>query len=199
MIREEIWRKSELAFTVPEVSALLDVSERWVRKEIELGVLPGFSPPRLGFESVVSLLVFNTFEHDWPLSTAGRKNLYAAVRNSLLHWHPGDREPDDLVLQDGLVRVQVKRYAHDAHSIVETFMNWKDKRVSTDPKILGGEPVFKGSRLSVRHIGGLPDSEKLGILEDYPYLSDEDIHFARVFSRAYPRMGRPRESSKAPR
>ena len=35
------------------------------------------------------------------------------------------------------------------------------------------------------------------MLEDYPYLKAEDIEFARRFARAYPRVGRPRESTKA--
>lgn len=58
------------------------------------------------------------------------------------------------------------------------FSAWKGKRVVSDPAILGGEPVFKGSRLSVRHIGGMPESERASILADYPYLTDEDISFA---------------------
>ena len=101
------------------------------------------------------------------------------------------------MLGDGIVRVQVKYFAHDARSRVELFLSWKEGRVVLYPKVLAGEPVFKDSRLSVRHIGGLPVSEKAAILEDYPYLSEADIQFARVFSRAYPRLGRPRESSEA--
>lgn len=33
----------------------------------------------------------------------------------------------------------------------------------------------------------------------YPYLKDEDIEFAPVYARAYPRMGRPRERQAAAR
>ena len=120
------------------------------------------------------------------------------IRNSLAHWRP-DHEPDDIVFGEkggGFVTVQVKHFAHDARRRVDSFRDWKDRRVVCDPKILGGEPVFTNSRLSVRHIGGLPASEKSGALEDYPYLSESDIHFAGVFARAYPRLGRPRESSK---
>jgi uncharacterized protein (DUF433 family) len=36
------------------------------------------------------------------------------------------------------------------------------------------------------------------MIEDYPYLKAEDIEFARRYARAYPRVGRPRESAKAP-
>jgi uncharacterized protein (DUF433 family) len=37
------------------------------------------------------------------------------------------------------------------------------------------------------------------VREDYPYLKDEDIEFAPVYARAYPRMGRPRERQAAAR
>ena len=47
-----------------------------------------------------------------------------------------------------------------------------------------GEPVFKGSRQSVRHLGGLPASYLAAIRADYPYLSDDDVRFAGMFSRA---------------
>lgn len=54
--------------------------------------------------------------------------------------------------------------------------------VARDPDILGGEPVFAGTRTSVRHIGslvarGLQDE----VREDYPHLSDEDLALAEHF------------------
>jgi uncharacterized protein (DUF433 family) len=188
---------SEPAFTVPEVSALLGLPERKVRKEMELGVLPESSPPRLPFAAVVCLLAMAEFEAALPLSPQGRKNLYARVRDSLDCWQP-DKVPADIHIGNGLVVVQVKQFVRDAWARVRGFLSWKRRRVVVDPTILGGEPVFKGSRLSVRHIGGVPAGEHPNVLEDYPYLSKEDIHFAAIYSRAYPRLGRPRESTKAP-
>jgi uncharacterized protein (DUF433 family) len=196
VITEAFSRSSEAVFTVPEASALLDWPERKVRNEIEHGLLPEASPPRLSFAALVCLLAIAAFEIYLRLSPEGRRKLYDSIRNSLAHWRP-DHEPDDIVLVDGAVRVQVKHFAHEALDRVEPFLTWKDRRVVADPAILGGEPVFKGSRLSVRHIGGMPESELPAVLEDYPYLNEADIRFARVFAKAYPRMGRPRESAKA--
>jgi uncharacterized protein (DUF433 family) len=60
--------------------------------------------------------------------------------------------------------------------------------------ILGGEPVFPGSRLAVRHVGEMlgRGGEPREIWEDYPYLTEEDLAFARLYTLAYPKMGRPR-------
>lgn len=55
--------------------------------------------------------------------------------------------------------------------------------IKRDPHILGGEPVFAGTRLSVRHVGkmlsrGTPIND---VLADYPYLSKSDAEFAKLF------------------
>lgn len=59
------------------------------------------------------------------------------------------------------------------------FDNWKAGRIVINPNILGGEPVFRGSRLSVRHIGLSAAREPIStVREDYPYLSSDDVRFA---------------------
>ena len=55
-------------------------------------------------------------------------------------------------------------------------MNWQDY-IHSDPKIVGGKPVIKGTRLSVEFIlGRLADgwSEQM-ILESYPRLTPESL------------------------
>jgi uncharacterized protein (DUF433 family) len=89
------------------------------------------------------------------------------------------------------------KLGHIAEAVGERlahFEAWKKKLVHDD-RILGGEPVFPRSRLAVRNVGkqllrGVPSDE---LQEDYPYLKDEDIEFAKLYTLAYPRMGRPRE------
>ena len=75
---------------------------------------------------------------------------------------------------------------------------WKEKLV-VQPDIMGGEPVFPGSRLTVRRVGGMLElgEDPRAILEDYPHLTDEDLELARLYVRAYPRVGRPRSASSA--
>ena len=51
------------------------------------------------------------------------------------------------------------------------------ERIAANPKILGGKPVIKGTRMSVEFIlellaSGVSETE---ILEDYPHLEKEDI------------------------
>lgn len=55
-------------------------------------------------------------------------------------------------------------------------MNWKD-HIHSDPKILVGKPVVKGTRLSVVFILGLFSSgwTEQQVLENYPQLTKESL------------------------
>lgn len=59
-------------------------------------------------------------------------------------------------------------------------------RIVRDPKVSGGEPVFKGTRVTLRTVlaslaaGDTP----VEILADYPALKAEDIQAAIIFAAA---------------
>lgn len=61
-----------------------------------------------------------------------------------------------------------------------------EERIVRDPKICGGEPVFKGTRVTLRTVlaslatGDSPDE----ILADFPSLKTEDVRAAIAFAAA---------------
>ena len=69
---------------------------------------------------------------------------------------------------------------------VNTNMNWKDY-IHSDPEILAGKPIIKGTRLSVVFIlelfaKGWSEEE---ILENYPSLTPEHINAIYSFTANY--------------
>jgi uncharacterized protein (DUF433 family) len=67
--------------------------------------------------------------------------------------------------------------------LLDRYTRWVSQNVVEDKRVLGGTAVIKGTRLSVSHIGGLARKEG-GIQEikqDYPYLTEEDIQFCRLY------------------
>lgn len=62
-------------------------------------------------------------------------------------------------------------------------MEWRNRIVS-DPEILVGKPVVKGTRISVELIiGGLANGWTFEqVLESYPHISREDILAALAFA-----------------
>lgn len=66
--------------------------------------------------------------------------------------------------------------------------------VISDPEILGGDPVFRGTRVPVHMIAGLlaQGSMPTELIEGYPRLTAELIRLAPIYAAAYPLRGRPR-------
>jgi uncharacterized protein (DUF433 family) len=67
--------------------------------------------------------------------------------------------------------------------------------VVSDPDILSGDPVFRGTRIPVHSIATWLDqaSPAAEILQAYPRLTPEMIQLAPVYAQAYPLRGRPRK------
>ncbi|MGJ4789046.1 DUF433 domain-containing protein [Leptospira koniambonensis] len=58
------------------------------------------------------------------------------------------------------------------------------KRITFDPKILGGKPIIRGRRLAVEHILGMlaaGDTSKQ-VLQGYPWLELDDIQACLVYT-----------------
>jgi uncharacterized protein (DUF433 family) len=67
--------------------------------------------------------------------------------------------------------------------------------VVSDPEILGGDPVFRGTRVPVHLIAELvaQGTKPAELIEGYPRLSAEMIRLAPVYAAAYAFRGRPRK------
>jgi len=170
------------SFTPTEAAALLDMPERQVRKEVEYGL---FST-ELNFPALVYLRALRTL--GLTLGVEDRKRVFVVLVDAVQRDSPTAEVSTVVTLRVGPLVDEVRGH-------ISRFCRWRDG-LTRDRSVLGGEPVFPKSRLSVRHIGGMlergaPPAE---IKEDYPYLSDEDLEFAVLFVRAYPRVGRPRET-----
>ena len=54
------------------------------------------------------------------------------------------------------------------------------ERIVVNPKIFGGKPILRSRRLAVEHVLGMlaaGDTPEI-ILQGYPFLEPEDIHYA---------------------
>lgn len=69
-----------------------------------------------------------------------------------------------------------------------------DALVTTDPEVMGGVPVFAGTRVPVGFVlGSLAAGIHLDRLKaSYPFLTEVHIRSAKVYDEVHPRRGRPR-------
>lgn len=176
---------STLSLTPNAVAVLLDMPERQVRKEAEHGILPQATPPRLDFAALVYLRILGLLGLD--LGVDGRRDLHRLLAKATQQ----DPVPETIEWLP-LLTLKVGPVVRELTGRIEAFERWKLKLVN-NPDVLGSEAVFPKSRLAVRHVGALVEKGHSDeVREDYPYLTDEDILFAHVYARAYPKLGRPR-------
>jgi uncharacterized protein (DUF433 family) len=173
-------------FTPNEAAALIKISPKRIYKEIEYQIIRSGTPNhnQLSFGTLVYLRALKEINFDFSVSY--RIHLYKALQTA---W-----EQQNTSLEFGkFFTLKVGEIGQELQTLIDQFEAWKVKLVN-NPNILGGETVFPGSRLSVQRIGGsLERGETLEVLrEDYPYLTDKDFDFARIFVKAYPTQGRPK-------
>ena len=69
--------------------------------------------------------------------------------------------------------------------------------IASDPEILGGEPVFAGTRVPIDSVlGSLDEGVTVKRLQtSWPFLNESLIDDARLYMKLHPRRGRPRGRS----
>ena len=209
--------------SLKEVVTLAGVPEKRVRKDIETGVLAEprvirLSDARLAFGWHYVVFVAAVYGNDhlngrlrklalskldqlapslWlmceddeaepPAWHCGSVRA-ATKRESCEHWH---------IDIDHYVSLNLNRVLHNVVPRMSVYSTGLSRSEERDD-ILGGEAVFRDTRLSVAHVGKMVESgERVSnILEDYPYLNEDDVRFAHLYYRAHPTVGRPRASGE---
>lgn len=208
--------RARALLSLKEVVTLADVSERRVRKDIEKGLI---SEPR------VTRLHDSRIAFPWTYVVSfaavyGNAHLGPEMRKLALiklgevidgAWFKPS--PDSCAKFtrrasasceymhldiDKYVTLNMSRVLHQVAPRLNLYYNGFE-RIEERDDTLGGEAVFKRSRLSVNHIGKMVDNGEpfANILEDYAYLNEDDVRFAHLYYRAHPTNGRPRASEVA--
>lgn len=179
-------------YTPAEAAALSGVALKAVHNAIDKriihvdAVVPGKKRPRaLSAENVLHLKLWS--EVGPILSQERRQRLFDEIRA-----HPTARhiKADNLVIVDvAEARKEIAGRARDLEAA--------EAVVTRARNIMGGEPVFKGTRIPVRLVATMLDdgTSQEEILDGYPKLDARMLALARVWTATHPRRGRPRTLS----
>ena len=96
-------------------------------------------------------------------------------------------------LEGGLIKIDLREPRRALAASLRDLRRARRLAVS-DPQILGGDPVFRGTRVPVHMIAELvaQGSTPAELIGGYPRLTAEMIRLAPVYAAAYPLRGRPR-------
>jgi uncharacterized protein (DUF433 family) len=185
-----------LSLTSKEVAALAGTTEKSIRNEIAAGTITPRAEThgraiRRSFDSNAVYYFTLLRRVSLPVPAEDRRALYRVLTEQLPscgRWtrtRRGLRHADVVAIDTAAIRTESEqRVALYRRGL---------RRIESRRDILGGEPVFKGTRLAVRHIGGMalrgvPAAE---IRTDHPGLSDDDVAFATIFASMKAPPGRP--------
>ena len=194
-------------FSVSEAAAIAEVSPETIRTALEKkSVKPSRmsragKAVRLQFSAGDVLLLKLLAEFPFPLSKQDKQSLAQILAHGNLT-HGNQRAPHwslkgaDIVYRSGEMQVLVGcKPIRKTVSKNLAALRWGKRRVVSSPEVLGGEPVFRGTRIPLQHVAslirkGVPEQE---LAEDFPDLSERDLAYARLFSRFGAKPGRPRK------
>jgi uncharacterized protein (DUF433 family) len=96
-------------------------------------------------------------------------------------------------LEGGLITIDLREPRRALAASLRELRRAK-RLVVSDPEILGGDPVFRDTRVPVHMIAELiaQGSTPAELRESYPRLTAEMIRLASIYAVAYPLRGRPR-------
>lgn len=97
-----------------------------------------------------------------------------------------------LTFDDGVIHVELGGFVRD---VIEArkHLAMSEKMVVRDGEILGGEPVFKGTRVPVRQVAAALEAGESHqrVRDAYPSIKQIMIDAALAWTRAHPARGRP--------
>ena len=99
--------------------------------------------------------------------------------------------PRDVVsLEDGLIKIDLRQPRREIAASMRDLRRAR-RMVLSDPEILGGDPVFRGTRVPVHLIAQLvaQGSKPVELIESYPRLTADMIRLAPIYANAYPLRG----------
>ena len=127
------------------------------------------------------------------LEAKGVRLLPIATRRSIAKKIESSPEIDIVCLTEGsALIIQVKSVRLELDQNLKRLQRAKNMIVS-DPEIMRGSPVYRGTRIPVELIAGMlsQGATPEEIVEGYPALDKEKVELAPLYVQAFPRRGRP--------
>ncbi len=178
--------------SVRETADLGGITIRSVNKAIEQGVINTQKIEgriRIPETELAPVVMIDEISKSVPLALSQKRTIRDWISGLSLSRLRGAQElelaPKVLVRLDA----ELLRRARDAARYTQA----RDRFITRDPEVKTGEPIIRGTRLTVSAIAArLNGGESIeNVIEDYPYIPREAIEAAAIYDRTHPRRGRP--------
>jgi uncharacterized protein (DUF433 family) len=177
------------AYTPTEAAALSEIAVKSVHNAIDKRIIAahfGRAGRELSVEDLLRLKLW--YGVGSILSAERRKHLFDTI----------DQNPDaDTVRADDYLIVDVARARAQLAARAEALRE-AEQKIEAVKGVVGGEPVFKGTRVPVRMIAAIKQqgASTAEIVEGYPSMTTRMVELAEIWTAAHPARGRPKKLSE---
>ena len=180
--------------TLREAAILAEVPKKAVEKAVETRVLSSLSHRPRFRGSGTRYVPLRAVAYFAAIRRAELEYLPVKVKRAiwtkLMRLEPTKLEPIEFAPG---ARLDIRRLARAHLEKASDYKAARDTYIVSDPDILGGTPVIKGTRITVYAVlGRLQDGETVDDLaHDNPDVPREAFEAAAIFAKAHPLRGRP--------
>ncbi|HUB47647.1 MAG TPA: DUF433 domain-containing protein [Acetobacteraceae bacterium] len=176
-------------FTPTEAAVLTRLSLKVVNNAIDKRTVPAIAGSREGHATrLLDLRGLMSLALERRLADRFVPELRREVFHAL-----GDTPRNTVSLDGGFLKIDLTEPRRELASSIRELRRARQLVVG-DPDILGGDPVFRGTRVPVHMIAALlsQGSTEAELRKGYPRLTAEMVRLAPIYAAAYPLRGRPR-------
>ena len=176
-------------FTPTEAAALTQMSVKAVNNAIDKKTVPAAIGRRAGQATrLLDLRALMSLTLERRLADRFVPGLRRELFDALT-----DAQRNTVSLEGGLLKVDLREPRRELATALRQLRRAR-QLVVVDPDILGGEPVFRGTRVPVHPIAAefANGATAAELRQAYPRLTAEMVQLAPLYAAAYPPRGRPR-------
>lgn len=175
-------------FTPTEAAVLTRLSIKAVHNAIDKKAIPtlvvkkeGYATRLLDLRGLMSLALERRLANRFV--PQARREVFDALENAR----------GTVSLEGGFLKIDLREPRRELATSLRALRRAR-QLVINDPDVMGGEPVFRGTRIPVHLVASLLEqgTSEEELSESYPRLTSEMVHIAPLYMKAYPPRGRPR-------
>jgi uncharacterized protein (DUF433 family) len=181
---------SGLTFSRREVADFAGCSLQAIDKAIEQRVVPKRrtkAETAIGEDGLAVMVMLGYAKLDLPVKT---KQL---LRQWLAENRPFAKKGEQTLKLSEVLVVRVPESVKEIVAEAEAYAADRDRFITSDPHVFGGQPVIAGTRIPVHTVAERLDAgDTLEVLaEDYPHVESRALEVAARYAKTHPRRGRP--------
>jgi uncharacterized protein (DUF433 family) len=176
-------------FTPTEAAVLTRLSVKAVNNAIDKKTVPAITGKRAGQSTrLIDLRALMSLSLERRLADRFVPELRREVFDAL-----AAASRDTVTLEGGFLKLDLREPRRELATSLRALRRAR-QLVTSDPEIMGGDPVFRGTRVPAHLIATLAGQgeTEADLLTAYPRLTAEMIRLAPLYAAAYPLRGRPR-------